>query len=244
MGGYCDHQDSNNRKSVIGRDRDHLKCTGPVSRGATFPTLRLGAARESRLQKGSICQCPKWEVQASRCSIVGASEHAKSGARPATRSFLFHWQKLPRYKRPDFRLGVRSSSLGRQRRKVASRSNPIAGATASGTAARGNHDHWHKSGPGSTRRGPIPRTVTVTVQVAGSSLSSRLWVMPPGPSGEPAASHARPTWQHCHCGFKLRVGLRPGCHANNPRCNQPSNPQGVGRTPAAPAAAGTNLKYY
>ena len=36
------------------------------------------------------------------------------------------------------------------------------------------------------------------------------------------------------CG--LRVGLRPGCHANTPRCNRPSNPQGW--APAAAALVG------
>ena len=38
------------------------------------------------------------------------------------------------------------------------------------------------------------------------------------------------------CG--LCVGLRPGCHADKPRCSRPSNPQG--RTPAAPSAACTS----
>ena len=38
------------------------------------------------------------------------------------------------------------------------------------------------------------------------------------------------------CG--LCIGLRPGCHADTPRCNRPSNPQG--RTPATPAAAGSH----
>jgi hypothetical protein len=37
------------------------------------------------------------------------------------------------------------------------------------------------------------------------------------------------------CG--LCIGLRPGCHADKPRCNRPSNPQG--RTPAAPAGRST-----
>ena len=40
------------------------------------------------------------------------------------------------------------------------------------------------------------------------------------------------------CG--LRVGLRPRCRANKPRCSRPSNPQG--RTPAAPVAASARLK--
>ncbi len=46
------------------------------------------------------------------------------------------------------------------------------------------------------------------------------------------------SWLHKRGSCGLRVGLRPGCHADKPGCNRPSYPQGW--TPAAPSAAGTS----
>jgi hypothetical protein len=43
-------------------------------------------------RKGACCHCPKWEVEACRCSIVG--EHAHSGKRdsPGREPSGTHWQ--------------------------------------------------------------------------------------------------------------------------------------------------------
>ena len=88
--------------------------------------------------------------------------------------------------------------------------------------------HWRpctvvKAAP-CTQNPTHPKPSLVTVTEPGPALTQ--WHLGSSPGRPESRLHMQGP-----CG--LRVGLRPRCRADKPRCNRPSNPQG--RTPAAPA---------